>query len=187
MHGSELHPRTPKGIGGSQITITLDVGKWLHISAQIVPKAPGNFLSSLSLTRTFMLSLHSAVWRLLSPELGMRKARSWSQNMRETEARDKSRSRKMGPVTKSLKVSKHVTTCPILKAVGSETLPNQSPLFRWGRRGKEEALSAQGHPFGERQAKEARSQKNIFPIHPTSLPRGDGEAWGGKDVGFSPC
>lgn len=93
----------------------------------------------------------------------------------------------MGPGTKSLKVSKHVTTCPIIKAAGSETLPNQSPLCRWGRRGKEEALSAQGHPFGRRQAKKARSQTNIDPIHPNSLPRGDGEAWGRQDVGFSPC
>jgi hypothetical protein len=35
-----------------------------------------------------MLSLLLAVWRLLSPVLGMRKAGSWSQDMRETEARE---------------------------------------------------------------------------------------------------
>lgn len=79
-------PLTPKGVGG--VTITLGVGRRLQSSAQVAPKSPGNFHSSLSLTGAFMLSLPSAVWRLLSPELGTRKAGSWSQDMRETEARE---------------------------------------------------------------------------------------------------
>lgn len=68
--------------------------------------------------------------------------------------------------------------------MGSETLPNQSPLCRWGRTGREETLSAQGYPFGQSQAKKAGS-RDFFPTHPISLPRGDGEAWGGRDEEFS--
>lgn len=52
------------------------------------PQISVSFISSMSLTGAFMLSLPLAVGRLLSPELGMGKARSWSQGVRETEARE---------------------------------------------------------------------------------------------------
>lgn len=58
-------------------------------AAKLCPGCPPvSVLSSTSLTRAFMLSAPSAVRRLLSPELGMGKAGSWSYDVRETEARE---------------------------------------------------------------------------------------------------